>query len=125
MVRKISYWVSTVIVFVMAMFALTYLTGSEQVVTGFNHVGYPQHLRIVLGILKPLGAIVLIVPGLRVLKEWAYAGFTFAWVMAFIAHRQAGDGREAFMPLGLLVLLLVSYFTRPESRRLASSPTTV
>jgi hypothetical protein len=81
MIRKIAYWSSTAIVAAMLLFALTYLTGSEQVVSGFAKSGYPQHLRIVLGVAKPAAAIVLLLPGLALLKEWAYAGVTFALVM--------------------------------------------
>ena len=120
MVRKVVYWISTVIVSVMLLFALTYLTGNEQVVAGFTKSGYPQHLRIVLGFAKPAAAIVLLLPGFALLKEWAYAGAAFAWVMAFIAHCSAGDGAQVWsMPLALLVLLSVSYVTRPANRRVA------
>ena len=76
MIRKIAYWGSTAIVAVMLLFALMYLTGTAQVVSGFAKAGYPQHLRIVLGIAKPVAAIVLLLPGLALLKEWAYAGVT-------------------------------------------------
>jgi len=119
MVRKIAYWASTVIAAVMLGFALSYLTGSPQVVAGFDHLGYPQHLRIVLGVAKPAAAVVLLLPGLRLLKEWAYAGVAFAWLMAFLAHWHAGDGIRSIMPLVLLIFLIVSYLTRPASRRLA------
>jgi hypothetical protein len=119
MIRKIAYWGSTTIVGVMLLFALSYLTGSEQVVSGFAKTGYPQQLRIVLGIAKPAAAVVLLLPGLALLKEWAYAGATFALVMAFITHYTGGDGVQMWsMPLGLLALLAVSYVTRPASRRL-------
>lgn len=76
-------------------------------------MGYPQQLRIILGIAKPLGAIALLVPGMAKLKEWAYAGFTFAWISAFFAHYLAGDGPIAFSPLLLLVVLVASYLTLP------------
>jgi hypothetical protein len=123
MVRKIIYWVSTVIVAVMLLFALSYLAGSPQVVSGFTKAGYPQHLRIILGIAKPAAAIVLLLPGFALLKEWAYAGAAFVWVMALIAHYLAGDGVQIWsMPMVLLVLLLSSYMTRPASRRLGALP---
>jgi uncharacterized membrane protein YphA (DoxX/SURF4 family) len=116
--RKITYWVSTGLIAAMSLFAaFAYLSGSPQAVQGFAHVGYPQQLRIILGIAKPLGAIILVVPGLPKLKEWAYAGFTFAWISAFIAHYLAKDGPMAFSPLVLLLLLLISYLTRPASRQ--------
>jgi len=118
MARKVIYWLTTGLLAVMSLFAgFAYLSGNQQAVQGFGHVGYPQQLRILLGIAKPLGAIALIIPGLPKLKEWAYAGFTFAWIAAFVAHYLAKDGPAAYMPLGLLVLLAISYVTRPASRQ--------
>jgi hypothetical protein len=119
MVRKIAYWSSTAIVALLLFFSLSYLSGNEQVVSGFAKAGYPQHLRIVLGIAKPAAAIVLLLPGFALLKEWAYAGVTFAWVMAFISAYSGGEGAQIWsLPLVLLVLLIVSYVTRPQGRRL-------
>lgn len=117
MTRKIAYWTSTAIVAVALLAALSYLTGSEQVVSGFAKAGYPQHLRIVLGIAKPAAAIILLLPGFPLLKEWAYAGVAFTWVMAFISAYTGGEHTWP-MPLVLLALLIVSYVTRPTSRRL-------
>ena len=109
-----AYWTSTGIVALMLLLSLSYLTGNEQVVSGFAKAGYPQHLRIVLGIVKPAAAIVLLLPGLALLKEWAYTGVTFAWVMAFISAYTLGEPAQIWiMPLALLALLIVSYVTRP------------
>jgi hypothetical protein len=117
--RKIVYWGSTSLVALSLLMALTYLSGSEQVVSGFAKAGYPQHLRIVLGIVKPIAAIVLLIPGFALLKEWAYAGVTFAWVMAFISAYLSGEGAATLiLPPALLVLLAISYVTRPPSHRL-------
>jgi hypothetical protein len=91
MARKGTYWVSTAIVALMLLGSLSYLTGSEQVVSGFAKAGYPQHLRIVLDIAKPLAAIVLLLPGFALLKEWTYAGVTFAWVMASLSAYSSGE----------------------------------
>jgi len=126
MTRKIIYWVSTGLVAALSIFAaFTYLSGSPQAVQGFAHVGYPQQLRIILGIAKLLGAITLVLPGFAKLKEWAYAGFTFAWISAFVAHYLAKDGSVAFMPLILLLLLVISYVTPPGSRQWQAKVTTV
>jgi len=124
--RKIAYWVCTGLIAALSVFAgVTYLSGSTQAVQGFTHIGYPQQLRIILGIAKVLGAVTLVVPGLVKLKEWAYAGFTFAWICAFVAHYLAKDGPRAFSPLVFLLLLAISYVTRPASRQwVAAKPTT-
>jgi uncharacterized membrane protein YphA (DoxX/SURF4 family) len=126
MARKITYWVSTCVIAAMALMAgFMYLSGNPQVVQGFAHVGYPQQLRIMLGIAKLLGGITLVVPGVIKLKEWAYAGFTFAWISACVAHYLAKDGSTAFLPLVLLVLLAISYVTRPASRQWPAKVTSV
>ena len=119
MVRKVAYWGSTALVAVALLGSLSYLTGSEQVVSGFAKAGYPQHLRIVLGIAKPVAAVVLLLPGFALLKEWAYAGVTFALVMATISAYLSGPVTTAMLPVVVLVLLAVSYFTRPPNRRLS------
>ena len=118
MTRKVAYWVSTGLLAALSVVnGLIYLSGNLQAAQDFTHLGYPQQLRIILGIAKLLGAIALVVPGLAELKEWAYAGFTFAWISAFVAHYLAKDGPIAFIPLILLLLLVVSYATRPATRR--------
>ena len=120
MVRTIAYWGSTLVVAMMLLMSLTYLTGNEQVVSGFAKAGYPQHLRIVLGLAKPAAAIVLLLPGVALLKEWAYAGAAFALIMAFISAYASNEPMQILiMPLVLLGLLIVSYMTRPSSRRLS------
>src|ERR1700738_1797020 len=109
MARKVAYWTSTALVSAALLMAVTYLSGSEQVVSGFAKAGYPQHLRIVLGIAKPIAAIVLLVPGFALLNEWAYAGATLRLVMAFISNYSSGQGViEWILPLVLLALLAVS-----------------
>jgi hypothetical protein len=125
MARKIAFWISTGLIAALSLFSgFAYLSGG-QAVQGFAHVGYPQQLRIILGIAKPLGAIVLLIPGLGKLKEWAYAGFTFAWICAMIAHYLAGDGPTAAAPLVLLVLLVISYLTRPASHQFPAATAVV
>jgi uncharacterized membrane protein YphA (DoxX/SURF4 family) len=123
MTRKLIYWGSTGIVAVMSALAgFMYLAGGLEIAQRFQDVGYPQQLRILLGIAKILGVVALLIPGFLKLKEWAYAGFTFAFVAAIVAHSLAHDG-EAVIPALLLSLTLVSYYTRSSNRRWASGTT--
>jgi hypothetical protein len=117
MTRRITYWATTGLLAADAIFvAILYLSGNAQVVNAFGHLGYPQQLRFLLGIAKFLGAIALIMPGVPRLKEWAYAGFTFAWIAASIAHYIAGDRAESVLAVVLLIMLWFSYATRPATR---------
>ena len=118
MSRKFLYWGATGLVALEALYgAFTYLTAAPEAVERFGHVGYPQQLRVLLGIAKLAGALVLVLPRLPTLKEWAYAGFTFTWIAASVAHYLAGDGILVLLPVGLMGLLAVSYVTRPADRR--------
>ena len=58
----------------------------------------------------------LLLPRLPTLKEWAYAGFTFMWIAAVVAHYLAADGMS-LLPVALIGMLAVSYVTRPANRR--------
>ena len=95
----------------------SYVTNAPEAVENFRHVGYPQQLRVLLGIAKLAGAIVLLLPWLPTLKEWAYAGFTFTWIAATVAHYLAGDGALSLLPVALLGSLAVLYVTRRANRR--------
>jgi hypothetical protein len=124
MPRKFAYWITTVIVAGLSLMAArSYLLGGDGMVQAFVRIGYPQQLRIILGIAKLLGAITLLIPRAPILKEWAYAGFTFAWICAFIAHYLVKDFPTPFVPLILLALLAVSYWTRPAGRVCAAKTT--
>jgi uncharacterized membrane protein YphA (DoxX/SURF4 family) len=116
--RKFLYWGATGLVAAEVLLAgFLYLTGAPQAVENFRHVGYPQQLRVLLGIAKLSAAIVLLLPRLPTLKEWVYAGCTFMWTAAVVAHYLAGDGVLVLLPIALLGSLSVSYVTRPQTRR--------
>ena len=119
--RTITYWGTTSLVAIVPLLAaFAYLTAAPQAVENFRHVGYPQQLRVLLGIAKLAGAIVLLLPRLPTLKEWAYAGFTFMWIAATVAHYLAGDRPLFLLPLALIGALATSYVTRPASRRVSA-----
>lgn len=109
---KIIYWIATAIVSLMMLFsAYAYLT-DPNIEKGFTHLGYPSHFRVELAVAKFIGAILLLLPVASRIKEWAYAGFAFTFVSAFIAHSVSGDPAQATsMPLFFLALLIASYIT--------------
>src|SRR5690606_17081558 len=84
-----------------------------------TELGYPLYLLPILGAWKILGVIVLLIPKFPLVKEWAYAGFFFAMSGAAISHIAHGQPfAEAIPSLVLLVVIIVSWYFRPESRRI-------
>lgn len=106
---KIIYWATTGLVsLAMTAASFMYLTQNPQLIEGFKSIGLPLYLAPLLGITKLLGAIAIAVPNLKLLKEWAYAGFTFMFVGATWVH--VSTHTPFVSPLIFLALLGVSYW---------------
>jgi len=121
--RTICYWVVT------AFLAIGMTAGGVQQllqIGGYvpivESLGYPVYMLSILGAWKLAGVIVILLPGMPVIKEWAYAGFTFAMSGAAISHIFCGHPVTEVMPsLILLVSTLLSWWLRPAHRRVISS----
>ncbi len=88
---------------------------------GMAHLGFPMYMLTILGIWKLLGAAAVLLPRTALLKEWAYAGFFFCMSGALAAHAFVGDAFVEFLPsLLLLLLCLVSWWLRPQTKRLVA-----
>lgn len=110
--KKLIYWTTTGIITAMMLFsAFGYFTNPDMK-AAFVHLGYPNYFRIELGILKVLGALVLILPFIsEKIKSFAYFGFALTFISAFIAHLSSGDPISvAIMPIVFLLILAVSHY---------------
>jgi len=111
--NNIIYWISTAFIFLFEGVVPALTSQSELAKEGIRHLGYPPYFGIAFTIFKVLGAIVLIVPRFPPrAKEWAYAGFTFEFIFAFISN-VAVDGFTgvAFLPLVIFAILIISYIS--------------
>lgn len=117
---RVAGWITTGLFAAMMMVSgVSFLVGPAQVVETFGHLGYPLYFARLLGLAKLLGVVVLLAPRVGILREWAYAGFTFVLVAALLSHGLSGDGAGRAAPAAFtLGLLLTSYFLR---RRAAPS----
>jgi hypothetical protein len=88
-----------------------------EAMTVFKHLGYPPYLLLFLGTAKILGVAAVLIPGVRRLKEWAFAGLTFDLLGALYSHLSVNDPPSAWLPAVVgLVLMAASYLayrTRP------------
>lgn len=118
--NKIIYWIATVwLALGMVSTAIVQLMKDPAEVAMIQKLGYPLYLMTILGIWKLLGVIVVLLPRFPLLKEWAYAGFFFAMSGAMISHLAIGEPLTKILPaLLLLALTLVSWYFRPESKKL-------
>src|SRR6478609_4963000 len=121
--NKIIYWVATIwLALGMVSTGIVQLLKAKEEVDLFTHLGYPVYLLTILSIWKFLGVIAVLIPKFPLLKEWAYAGFSFAMSGAVFSHLAAGsDAKEFFGPLLLIVLTVVSWYFRPADRKIIFS----
>ena len=118
--QNIGYWIATGL-FCLAMTAggTMNLLRADIQKESIEALGYPEYLMTILGVAKLLGVTALLIPGAPLLKEWAYAGFTFDLLGAAASHAFVGDAAmEIMLPLIILGISAVSYWLRPSSRRL-------
>jgi uncharacterized membrane protein YphA (DoxX/SURF4 family) len=118
--RKIIYWIATVwLALGMTSTGIVQLMKTKEEVDMMNHLGYPLYFLTIIGIWKIPGVIAVLIPRFPLLKEWAYAGFFFAMSGAVLSHLAAGDeAKTLFGPVLLIILTVISWYFRPESRKL-------
>lgn len=106
---KIIFYTATTLLTLLMLFSVSiYFFKHEDVSVMFTSFGYPTYIIYPYAIAKLLGLIALWNPNFKVLKEWAYAGFFFAFILAFFAHVMISDGEQAGALIAL-ILLIISY----------------
>lgn len=107
--QKAIYWIATGLLSLLMLFAaFNYIFKHDLLVVVFQKLGFPAYIIYPLAIAKILGVIVILTKLSRTLKEWAYAGFCFNFLLAISAHLNVGDGQ--FAPaVASLILLAISY----------------
>ncbi len=107
---KITYYVATgLLTAMMLMSAGMYLFTYDDVAGLFESFGFPTFIIYPLAIAKILGIVAIWFFDGKPLKEWAYAGFLFDFLLAFGAHANIDDSVSG--PIMAMVLLIVSYVT--------------
>lgn len=118
---KVIYWISTVwLSFGMLSSGIIQLLQVPFEKDFITALGYPVYFLTILGIWKILGVVTLLAPKYPLVKEWAYAGFFFTASGAIFSHIGAGDTVGEMLPATLLlVLTVISWYTRPADRKMA------
>jgi len=121
---KILYWIITIFFcLVMLMDGIAGLAQQADGQKAMHDLHYPNYLMFIVGTAKVLGAFVLLVPGMHILKEWAYAGFTFNFLGAAASWAFAGDTLLFVLPpLISLLVMFASYYLWRRLEKLKAKP---
>lgn len=114
MKKPYLYWITTGLLAVSMLASGSAYFFVESMAENFDRLGFPDYFRIELGVAKIIGAIALLAPVPRRVKEWTYAGFGITFISAAYAHGAAGDPiGTAIPPVVALAILATSYLTAP------------
>jgi len=113
MKTKTIYWIVTGIITGMLSFGSVFnvMSAPQAVDLIVTKLGYPPYVVPLVGVMKILGCIVILVPGFKRLKEWAYCGLFIDLGGAVYSHISIGAPVGDWAPLFVLIgLLAASYF---------------
>ncbi len=101
------------------LFTLLVLMGASQyffnhdVVKGmFEGIQFPTYLIYPMGVAKFLGIIAIWFSKSKIIKEWAYAGFVFNFLLAISAHLNVNDGEYLAAVIALLFVIASYIYNR-------------
>lgn len=106
------YWITTgLVLFFLLPGAVMNIMKTPDWLEVFKALGYPEYLLPFLGVAKLCGCIVIVLPQLRRLKEWAYAGIVFDLVGAIYSALMVSGFEPALLIMFLAVgIVLTSYW---------------
>ena len=110
---RIIYWIITLLLFLLLVF-LAFSAWSQQSTENMAHVGLSDATRLqyIIAYAPAVGIVTIVIPQIsNRLKERAYAGLSFVYLGAFIAHIFIdGLANPATYPsLVVFALVMISY----------------
>ncbi len=107
----ILYWSLTVLFsLLMLLDGVAGLMLDETGQAAMRQLGYPLYLMTILGAAKLLGALALLQPWFRTLKEWAFAGFAINFTGAAASTAFAGMGLVEMLPAAVMLAVLFGLY---------------
>lgn len=104
---NLFFWITTILFAgFMAMSGFPNLIKNQESIDFISKgLGYPEYFIPFIGLAKILGSLVLVIPGLNRIKEWAYSGLFFDLIAA--GYSFWATGNKLGSPLFLLLPLAV------------------
>jgi len=118
---NILYWVFTILFAGLMLFSAygSVVVNEDAKKLIHDQLGYPVYFIPFSGYAKLIGAIVILIPGLKTVKEWAYAGLFFDLVGAVysgIALAGKMDPMMAFMLIWFVPGILSYIFWKKKMK---------
>jgi hypothetical protein len=117
----ILYWVFTILFAALMLFSSygSIIVNDDAKKLIHEQLGYPEYFIPFTGYAKLIGSIIILIPGLKTIKEWAYAGLFFdllAAVYSGIAVAKALDPMMLFMLIWFVPGILSYIFWKKKMK---------
>ena len=119
--KLIIYWTSTALLaFGMLVSGLQQIFHAKGMIDIVVPLGYPLYFLYIIGVWKILGVTTILIPGFKLVKEWAYAGLFFVMTGALVSHLASGDYslKGIIGPLMQTIFIILSWYFRPSDRKI-------
>ncbi len=118
---KAAHWITTgLLALLLVSTGILDITRQPMMVAGVTSLGYPEYFLTLDGLAKCAAAVAILVPGLVVIKEWAYAGLTFLTLGAAWSH--LANHQSPVPPLVVLALVHASRLLWRRARGGSAAP---
>lgn len=118
---NILYWVFTILFAALMIYSAygSILVNEDAKTLIHDQLGYPEYFIPFNGYTKLIGSLVILIPGLRTIKEWAYAGLFFdlgAVLYSSVALSGKVDPMLAYMLVWIVPGILSYVFWKKKLR---------
>ncbi|OUR90752.1 hypothetical protein A9Q87_12415 [Flavobacteriales bacterium 34_180_T64] len=114
---KTIYYIATILLTLLMLFSASmYFFKHDDIEAVFTNFGYPTYIIYPYAVAKLLGVYALWQSNFKALKEWAYAGFFYAFTLAFFAHYMVSDGGQWTAGIALVLLVISYIFNKRKSK---------
>jgi hypothetical protein len=107
------YWIFTILFAALMIFSAigSIVVNEDAKKLIHDQLGFPVYFIPFTGVAKLLGSIVILIPGLKTIKEWAYAGLFFDLAGAIYSGIAVAKGVDPMMVFMLVWILpgILSY----------------
>ena len=121
---NLLYWIFTILFGgLMASTAVPNLLNTPQSVQLIHdQLGYPKYFVPYIGLVKLLGCVAILIPGLNKIKEWAYAGLFFDLVSSIYSAIAAFGSVDPMMLTMLIWIVpgILSYVFWNKKKKIES-----
>ncbi len=105
------YWTTTIFISLFLLWSSYTYIFSKATISGIRELGFPDHFRVQLGILKLIAVIIIVTPQIPIqYKEWAYSGIILFFITAIVAHTAHKDPFIITVINSILIVITITSY---------------